>query len=93
MRLATFYRRRTLTLWTHGYLQASHNEAEREIRAFVLWRKKSFGAQSKRGHLFAERIMTVAHTSRRQNRSVLSFLTETCRARVERKPLPSLFTA
>jgi len=59
----------------------------------VLWRKKSFGAQSERGHLFAERIMTVAHTSRKQKRSVLSFLTETCRARVERRPLPSLFTA
>lgn len=74
-------------------VEPTNNEAEREIRAFVLWRKKSFGAQSERGHLFAERIMTVAHTSRKQNRSVLSFLTETCRARVERRPLPSPFAA
>jgi transposase len=74
-------------------VEPTNNEAEREIRAFVLWRKKSFGAQSERGHLFAERIMTVAHTSRKQKRSVLSFLTETCRARIERRPLPSLFAA
>ena len=71
----------------------TNNEAEREVRAFVLWRKKSFGAQSKRGHVFAERVMTVAHTSRKQNRAVLSFLAETCRAQVERRSLPSLFAA
>jgi transposase len=83
-------------LWTfvdEDGVEPTNNEAERELRAFVLWRKKSFGAQSERGHLFAERIMTVAHTSRKQNRSVLSFLTETCQARVERRPLPSLFAA
>lgn len=83
-------------LWTfvdEDGVEPTNNEAEREIRAFVLWRKKSFGAQSKRGHLFAERVMTVAHTSRKQKRTVLSFLTETCRARVERRPLPSLFAA
>lgn len=83
-------------LWTfidEDGVEPTNNEAEREIRAFVLWRKKSFGAQSKRGHLFAERIMTVAHTSRKQNKSVLSFLAKTCRARVARAPLPSLFAA
>ena len=81
-------------LWTfveEEGVEPTNNEAEREIRAFVLWRKRSFGAQSKRGHLFAERIMTVAHTSRKQNRPVLQFLTETCKARIERRPLPSLF--
>ena len=83
-------------LWTfidEDDVEPTNNEAEREIRAFVLWRKKSFGAQSERGHLFAERVMTVAHTSRKQKRSVLSFLTATCQARVERRPLPSLFAA
>jgi transposase len=82
-------------LWTfidEDGVEPTNNEAEREIRAFVLWRKKSFGAQSQRGHLFAERIMTVAHTARKQRRSVLSFLTETCRAQVERRPTPSLFS-
>jgi transposase len=83
-------------LWTfveEDGVEPTNNEAEREIRSFVLWRKMSFGAQSKRGHLFAERIMTVAYTARKQKRSVLQFLTETCRARVERRLLPSLFAA
>lgn len=81
-------------LWTfleEEGVEPTNNEAERELRAFVLWRKKSFGAQSERGHLFAERIMTAAHTSRKQKRPVLRFLTETCKARVENRPAPSLF--
>lgn len=81
-------------LWTfveEDGVGPTNNEAERELRAFVLWRKKSFGAQSKRGHVFAERIMTVAHTARKQNRSVLRFLTEAFRARTERRSPPSLF--
>jgi transposase len=83
-------------LWTfidEVGVEPTNNEAERELRAFVLWRKKSFGAQSKRGHQFAERIMTVAHTARRQGRSILAFLTEACRAQVEHRPAPSLFAA
>lgn len=81
-------------LWTfveEEGVEPTNNEAERALRAFVLWRKKSYGAQSQRGHLFAERIMTVAETARKQNRSVLRFLTEAFRARVDRRPTPSLF--
>jgi hypothetical protein len=40
----------------------------------VLWRKRSFGAQSDRGNRFAERLMTVAHTARKQRKDVLGFL-------------------
>jgi transposase len=83
-------------LWTfvdEDGVEPTNNEAEREVRSFVLWRKKCFGAQSKRGHLFAERIMTVVHTARKQNRSALHFLTEAFVARVQRRPLPSLFAS
>jgi transposase len=52
----------------------TNNHAERELRAFVLWRKKSFGSQSERGDRFAERIMTVVHSLRKQRRSVLHYL-------------------
>lgn len=38
--------------------------------AFVLWRKRSFGTQSERGNLFAERLMTVAHTARKHGNSI-----------------------
>jgi transposase len=61
------------------------------LRAFVLWRRRSFGSQSERGNRFAERIMTVAHTARKQNKHVLSFLTECCDAHRSGMPAPSLF--
>ena len=46
-------------LWTFVdrlHVEPTNNHAERELRAFVLWRKKSFGSQSERGDRFAERI-------------------------------------
>jgi transposase len=60
------------------------------LRAFVLWRKRSFGTQSERGNLFAERLMTIAHTARKQNKNVLAFLTACCEPQT---PMPSLFDA
>lgn len=79
------------TFVTHADVEPTNNHAEREIRAFVLWRKRSFGAQSDRGNLFAERVMTVAHTARKQNKNVLSFLIACCRARLDGGRRPSLF--
>ena len=82
-------------LWTfvhtHG-VEPTNNHAERELRAFVLWRKSSFGSQSDRGSLFAARIMTVTHTLRKQNRHVLSYLTAACQAVLRGEPAPSLIT-
>jgi transposase len=81
------------TFVTHDDVEPTNNHAEREIRAFVLWRKRSFGAQSDRGNLFAERVMTVAHTARKQNKNVLRFMTACCSARLEGGRRPSLFLA
>jgi hypothetical protein len=80
-------------LWTfaeHEGVEPTNNHAERELRAFVLWRKRSFGTQSERGNRFAERLMTVAHTARKQGKNVLEFLTACCRARAANEPAPSL---
>jgi transposase len=82
-------------LWTfvdHDGVEPTNNHAERELRAFVLWRKRSFGTQSDRGSLFAERLMTVAHTARKQRRHVLTFLTDCCQALLDDSAPPSLFT-
>ncbi len=81
-------------LWTfvdNDGVDPTNNHAERELRAFVLWRKRSFGTQSKRGNLFAERIMTVAHTARKQDRDVLTLLTDCVAAQAVGGPMPSLF--
>jgi transposase len=82
-------------LWTFVDVKGvePNNHAERELRAFVLWRRRSFGSQSERGCRFAERIMTVTHTLRKQKRHVLDYLTEACQAALHRKPAPSLIIA
>ena len=85
------HRQALWTFVTHDGVEPTNNHAEREVRAFVLWRKRSFGAQSDRGNVFAERVMTVAHTARKQNKNVLAFLTACCRARAGSGSLPSLF--
>lgn len=81
-------------LWTfiqHVGVPPTNNHAEQEVRAFVLWRKRSFGAQSSRGNVFAENLMTVAHTARKQQNNVLAFLTEACVAHQTGDQCPSLF--
>ena len=83
-------------LWTfleRDDVEPTNNHAERELRAFVLWRKRSFGTQSERGNRYAERVMTVAHTARKQRKDVLTFLTACCEARQNDTPAPSIFGA
>jgi transposase len=81
-------------LWTflaHAGVEPTNNHSEQEIRDFVLWRKRSFGAQSERGHRYAERVMTVAHTARKQNKNVFTFLTACCGTHLTNAACPSLF--
>jgi transposase len=83
-----------LALWTfveHNGVEPTNNHAERELRAFVLWRKRSFGTQSERGNRFAERLMTIAHTARKQSKNVLELLTACCIAHQDGGAVPSLF--
>jgi transposase len=74
-------------------VEPTNNHAERELRAFVLWRKRSFGTQSDRGNTFAENLMTIACTARKQKSNVLAFLTACCDAARDDVPPPSLFGA
>lgn len=83
-----------VALWTfvdREGVEPTNNHAERELRAFVLWRKRSFGTQSARGNRFAERLMTIAHTARKQGKNVLELLTACCVARLDGGVPPSLF--
>jgi transposase len=81
------------TFVEHDGVEPTNNHAERELRSFVLWRKRSFGSQSSRGNIFAESLMTVAHTARKQQHNVLAFLTECCWAKADGRSIPSLFAA
>lgn len=82
-------------LWlfvTEDGVEPTNNHAELEIRDFVLWRKRSFGSQSDRGDKFAERIMTVTRTARKQRRPILPFLIESIDAHRNNASSPSLFS-
>lgn len=78
------------TFVTHEGVEPTNNHAECELRAFVLWRKRSFGSQSERGERFAERLMTVAHTARKQGKDVLDFIVRSVTAHVCGAVPPSL---
>jgi len=56
----------------------------------VLWRKSSFGTQSRIGSEFVERMLTVVATSRQQQRQVLPYVTAACQAALYHQPPPSL---
>lgn len=83
-------------LWTFVTaegIEPTNNAAERALRPAVLWRKNSFGSQSEAGSLFVSRMLTVVTTLRSQNRLVLDYLVEACRAARQGRPAPSLLPA
>lgn len=78
-------------LWTFVSVpgvEPTNNHAERELLGFVIWRKLSFGTKSERGNVFAEHIMTVAYTLKKQGGALLDFLkTSTRLTCLKTKPL------
>lgn len=78
------------TFVTHEGVEPTNNHAERELRGFVLWRKRSFGSQGERGERFAERVMTVAHTARKLGKDVLDFIVSCVCAQLEGTTAPRL---
>ena len=71
-------------------VEPTNNHAERELRRMVLWRKRCFGSQSERGDRFVERILTVTHTLRKQQRNVLDFIHRCFASKLEQMPAPAL---
>jgi len=70
-------------LWTFIHregVELTNNRAEQALRPVVLWRKGSFGTQSRAGSDFAERMLTVVTTLRQQQRNVLNYVTTACEA-------------
>jgi transposase len=74
----------------HEGIQLTNNPAERALRPVVLWRKSSFGTQSRTGSEFVERMLTVVATLRQQQRQVLQYVIAACQAAFYHQPPPSL---
>jgi transposase len=80
-------------LWTfvrEERVEPTNNAAEQALRPAVLWRKGCFGAHSAAGNRFVERILTVSATCRKQQRHLLTFVTEAIEAYWAGRPAPTL---
>lgn len=89
------YERRA-NLWTFVEVEGiepTNNAAEQALRHAVIWRKLSFGTQSAAGSRFAERLLTVIETCRRQQRNTYDWLVQTLRCHFANQPKPSLLLA
>jgi len=71
-------------------IEPTNNLAERLIRTIAIWRKTSFGTQSKAGSLYMERIMTVVATCKLQKRNILDYLTCAVNSYIQKSAFPSL---
>jgi hypothetical protein len=71
-------------------IEPTNNLAERLIRTIAIWRKTSFGTQSKAGSLYMERIMTVVATCKLQGKNILAYLTSAVKSYRENSTFPSL---
>lgn len=83
-------------LWTfvdREGVEPTNNAAERALRRGVIWRRRSYGTQSKNGSLFVERILTTVMTLRQQKRDVLDYLAAAGKAVTLGIPAPSLLPA
>jgi transposase len=82
-----------VNLWTFVEIegvQPTNNAAEQALRHAVIWRKLSFGTQSRAGSQFVERLLSVLETCRRQSRDVFSWLTAAVETHHHNQPPPSL---
>ena len=71
-------------------LEPTNNRGERALRPAVLWRKTSFGTESKTGSIFVGRILTVVSSLGNQNRDILDFLCKSISAKRKGEQAPSL---
>jgi transposase len=82
-------------LWTfvrEERVEPTNNAAEQALRGAVIWRKSCFGAHSADGNRFVERILTVSATCRKQQRHLLTFVTEAIAAHWAGRPAPTLLS-
>lgn len=80
-------------LWTFTRVEGvepTNNRAERVLRRAVIWRKRSFGADSDDGCRFVERVMTAVMSRRLQKLPVLAFLEAAIRASRSGQQAPTL---
>jgi len=71
-------------------VEPTNNVVERALRTPVQWRKTSFGNRSRNGELATARLLTVTQTCKKQQRHVLTYLTDAVRCYRRQAAAPSL---
>lgn len=71
-------------------LEPTNNADVRAIRPAVIWRRTSFGSQTRAGSAIVARMLTVVTTLKSQKRNVLEFMTQAVVAARNGKTAPSL---
>ena len=87
-----FYRLEIFTLWIHGYLQASHNATERDIRAHARHRAMTGGTRSTNGSKTYAHWMSITQTRRKNTLPLRGYVTGLYESHLHGKPPPSVFT-
>lgn len=80
-------------LWTFTRVdgvEPTNNAAERALRHAVIWRRIRGGTDCETGSRYVERMLSAVATCRLQKRSVLEYLTQCFRSRLDGTPPPSL---
>lgn len=62
------------TFAKHEGIEPTNNHGERQIRKYVIYRKLSFGTQSKRGSRFIERIFSISATCKQQSKNTIEYI-------------------
>lgn len=73
-------------------VEPTNNLAERDLRPAVIWRKTSLFTQSERGNRYAERMLTVVSTCKKQKKNVFRMLTQTIDDALHQLPYQPIFS-
>ena len=94
-RFALSLLRKSKKLWLFAVrdeVEPTNNQAERDLRSVVLWRKISYGSKSKRGDRFAERVQSIVMTLKRQKKESLEYFVKAMAAWKLQAAAPSILT-
>ncbi len=94
-RFARALLRRAKNLWVFANrdgVEPTNNQAERDLRGIVIWRRISYGSKSERGDRFAERVNSVVTTLKRQKKKCLDYLFIALGAWKTGSSVPSIFS-
>lgn len=72
-------------------VEPTNNHAEQQLRSYVIYRKLSFGTQSKRGTLFLQHTFSILLTCKKQSLNFRDYIANSIKAFISNIPPPLIF--